>query len=215
MTPQQKASKRHAVLQRRLRVAEPAAQGRTQPEIADEVGVSQPTICADLKEIHGQWRKAAEAEAADRIALGVVGWLWTSRKLPVSVGRGHHVARSRLDACTHPNLRRSERPASHLDIVGDFTLDRSGRRHVNDRRVRASRSEAGRRGKQAHHKQRNEVSHRCRLESGKRITPRLKSQSRMRTLHRSGISFMARAFPASADPQGTCELFWVDVRIRA
>jgi predicted transcriptional regulator len=55
-------------LQRRLRVAELAAQGRTQLEIALELGVSQPTICADLNEIHAQWRQAAEAETADRIA---------------------------------------------------------------------------------------------------------------------------------------------------
>ena len=68
MTPHQKASKRHAVFQRRLRVAELAGQGRTQREIANELGVSQPTICADLNEIHAEWRQAAEAEAADRIA---------------------------------------------------------------------------------------------------------------------------------------------------
>ena len=68
MTEHQKASKRHAVLQRRLRVAELAAQGRTQLEIANELGVSQPTICADLNEIHAEWRQAAEAETADRVA---------------------------------------------------------------------------------------------------------------------------------------------------
>jgi predicted transcriptional regulator len=68
MMRQQKASKRHTVLQRRLRVAQLAAQGRTQLEIADELGVSQPTICADLNEIHAQWRKATEAETAERIA---------------------------------------------------------------------------------------------------------------------------------------------------
>jgi predicted transcriptional regulator len=68
MTPHQKASKQHVVFQRRLRVAELAAQGRTQLEIALELGVSQPTICADLNEIHAQWRQAAEAETADRIA---------------------------------------------------------------------------------------------------------------------------------------------------
>jgi predicted transcriptional regulator len=68
MTLHQKASKQHAVLQRRLRVAELAAQGRTQLEIALELGVSQPTICADLDEIHAQWRQAAGAETADRIA---------------------------------------------------------------------------------------------------------------------------------------------------
>jgi predicted transcriptional regulator len=68
MTLHQKASKQHAILQRRLRVAQLAAQGRTQLEIADELGVSQPTICADLNEIHSQWRKSAEAETAERIA---------------------------------------------------------------------------------------------------------------------------------------------------
>jgi predicted transcriptional regulator len=68
MTEHQKTSKRHAILQRRLQVAQLAAQGRTQLEIADELGVSQPTICADLNEIHAQWRKSAEAETAERIA---------------------------------------------------------------------------------------------------------------------------------------------------
>ena len=68
MTEHQKASKQHVVFQRRLRVAELAAQGRTQLEIALELGVSQPTICADLNEIHAQWRQAAAAETADRIA---------------------------------------------------------------------------------------------------------------------------------------------------
>jgi predicted transcriptional regulator len=68
MTRQQKASKRHTILQRRLRVAELAAQGRTQLEIALELGVSQPTICADLNEIHAQWQKAAEVQTAERIA---------------------------------------------------------------------------------------------------------------------------------------------------
>src|SRR5579863_5455200 len=68
MTRHQKASKRDAILQRRLRVAQLAAQGRTQLEIADELAVSQSTICADLNEIHSQWRKAAEAETAERIA---------------------------------------------------------------------------------------------------------------------------------------------------
>ena len=68
MTLHQKASKRHAILQRRLRVAQLAAQGRTQLEIADELGVSQATICADLNEIHSQWQKATEAQTAERIA---------------------------------------------------------------------------------------------------------------------------------------------------
>jgi predicted transcriptional regulator len=68
MRQHQKTSKRHAVLQRRLRAAQLAAQGRTQLEIADELGVSQPTICADLNEIHSQWQKAAEAQTAERIA---------------------------------------------------------------------------------------------------------------------------------------------------
>jgi predicted transcriptional regulator len=68
MTQHQKASKQHALLQRRLRVAQLAAQGRTQLEIALELGVSQPTICADLNEIHAQWRQATEAESAQRIA---------------------------------------------------------------------------------------------------------------------------------------------------
>jgi DNA-binding NarL/FixJ family response regulator len=64
----QKASRRDAVLRRRLRVAELATQGRTQVEIADELGVSQPTISADLNEIRAQWREAAEAKTAERIA---------------------------------------------------------------------------------------------------------------------------------------------------
>jgi predicted transcriptional regulator len=68
MTQHQKVSKQHAILQRRLRVAQLAAQGRTQQEIALELGVSQPTICADLNEIHAQWRQATAAESADRIA---------------------------------------------------------------------------------------------------------------------------------------------------
>ena len=68
MTTHQNAGKRHFVRQRRLRVAELATQGRTQMEIADELGVSQPTICADLKEIEAQWRQATEAQTAKRIA---------------------------------------------------------------------------------------------------------------------------------------------------
>src|SRR5690242_11244148 len=48
-----------AILQRRKQVAELYLQGWSQPAIAHQLDVSQPTICADLKAIRQDWRDSA------------------------------------------------------------------------------------------------------------------------------------------------------------
>jgi hypothetical protein len=48
-----------AILQRRKQVAELYLQGWSQPAIAHQMEVSQPTICADLKAIRRDWRDSA------------------------------------------------------------------------------------------------------------------------------------------------------------
>jgi hypothetical protein len=48
-----------AILQRRKQVAELHLQGWSQPAIAHQLEVSQPTICADLKAIRQDWRDSA------------------------------------------------------------------------------------------------------------------------------------------------------------
>lgn len=52
-------AKRLAVLQRRQQVADLYLQSWTQVTIAEKLGVAQPTICDDLKQIRQEWRKAA------------------------------------------------------------------------------------------------------------------------------------------------------------
>ncbi len=52
-------SKRLALLQRRRQVAELYLRSWTQTAIAERLGVTQPTICEDLKRIRQQWRESA------------------------------------------------------------------------------------------------------------------------------------------------------------
>ena len=54
-----KKSKSLAINKRRELVADLYLQGWTQTNIAEEIGVGQPTICADLKRIQAQWRDSA------------------------------------------------------------------------------------------------------------------------------------------------------------
>ena len=52
-------SKRLALLQRRQQVAELYLRSWTQTTIAQRLGVTQPTVCEDLKRIRQQWRDSA------------------------------------------------------------------------------------------------------------------------------------------------------------
>jgi hypothetical protein len=64
-----KLSKKLAIIQRRQRVADLYVQGWTQMQICEAVGISQPTVCDDLKRIRQEWRDSAIRnfdEARDR-----------------------------------------------------------------------------------------------------------------------------------------------------
>jgi hypothetical protein len=52
-------NKRLALVERRRQVAELALQGWSQGSIAGQLGVSQGTVCSDLKAIREEWRKSA------------------------------------------------------------------------------------------------------------------------------------------------------------
>src|SRR4051812_17839279 len=51
--------KKLAMLERRKQVAELYVQSYTQMEIAERVGVKQPTVCQDLQWVRKQWRESA------------------------------------------------------------------------------------------------------------------------------------------------------------
>lgn len=53
------------IADRRTRVAALRLQGWTQTEIAEELGVSQPLICADIKEIDAEWRESRNSTTQD------------------------------------------------------------------------------------------------------------------------------------------------------
>ena len=44
-----------------VRTAEMVLQGHRQADIAEELGISQPTVCNDVKELRRRWRKDAKA----------------------------------------------------------------------------------------------------------------------------------------------------------
>ena len=54
--------KKLEVVRRRERTAELYIQGRTQCEIAETLGVSQPTVCQDLQAIQKAWRELLVAD---------------------------------------------------------------------------------------------------------------------------------------------------------
>jgi hypothetical protein len=91
-----------AVLHRRKQVVELYLQGWSQPAIADQLEVSQPTICADLKAIRQDWRdstirdfdelRATELQKLDLIEREAWG-AWQRSQKPaqsaVVTGEGH------------------------------------------------------------------------------------------------------------------------------
>lgn len=62
--PNETSSELTAIAQRRRKVVELYLTGHTQYAIAEALGVSQTTICFDLKAIHQQWKEAAITDIA-------------------------------------------------------------------------------------------------------------------------------------------------------
>src|SRR3990172_5205421 len=54
-----KPSKTLAIIERRRKVADMYLQHWTQTQIAEHLGVGQPTICEDLKHVREEWRNSA------------------------------------------------------------------------------------------------------------------------------------------------------------
>lgn len=58
-TPKGTSPQQHACLERRARVSALYLREWTQPRIAAELGISQPTVCRDIAAIEADWRRAA------------------------------------------------------------------------------------------------------------------------------------------------------------
>ncbi len=59
----------HELAHRRNQVAELSLQGLPQIAIAQELGISQPTVCRDLKALHQQWRDSGLRDFEEAVAI--------------------------------------------------------------------------------------------------------------------------------------------------
>lgn len=61
-------AKKLELVQRRRRIAELYCKGKTQHEIAQELGISQGSVSLDLGKIRAQWREATLEDFTDRLS---------------------------------------------------------------------------------------------------------------------------------------------------
>ncbi len=124
-------SKKLAIVERRKNVADLYIQGWTQTEIAQHLGYTQGTMCADLQWIRKEWRESMvrDFDLAREIEL---------KKL------------DRIEREAWAAWERSQQPAQSAHI-NDETSHRKTRRHIRNQYGEAQDAAVEERAAQLHH----------------------------------------------------------------